>query len=56
MRVLRGRYTRSFVQMTDSDIAQRIAQELGFASNIKATSEVQEYRRPEFEVIEGSPF
>jgi phage protein D/phage baseplate assembly protein gpV len=42
-RLLRGRYTRSFVQMTDSDIAQRIAQELGFGANIKATSEVQEY-------------
>src|SRR5687768_2725220 len=42
-RLLRGRYTRSFVQMTDSDIAQRIAQEMGFGSNIKATSEVQEY-------------
>ena len=42
-RLLRGRYTRSFVQMTDSDIAQRISQELGLASNIEPTSEVQEY-------------
>ena len=42
-RLLRGRFTRSFVQMTDSDIAQRIAQEMGFSSDIKATNEVHEY-------------
>jgi phage protein D/phage baseplate assembly protein gpV len=42
-RLFRGRHTRSFVQVTDSDIAQRIAQELGFGSNVRATNEVHEY-------------
>jgi uncharacterized protein involved in type VI secretion and phage assembly len=42
-RLLRGRYTRAFPQMTDSDIATRIGQELGFGLDIEATSEVHEY-------------
>jgi phage protein D len=42
-RLLRGRYTRSFVQSKDSDIAQRIAQEMGLGSDVTATSEVYDY-------------
>jgi len=39
-RLQRGRYTRAFIQLTDSDIAQRIASELGLGADIEATSEV----------------
>jgi phage protein D len=41
-RLLRGRHTRLFHQMKDSDIAQRIAQEAGLGCNSEATSEVHE--------------
>ncbi len=42
-RLQRGRYTRSFIQMKDSDIAQRIAQELGLGTDVEPTSEVHDY-------------
>jgi len=42
-RLLRGQKTRSFTQMTDSDIAQKIAQEQGLAANVSATTETLEY-------------
>jgi phage protein D len=41
-RLLRGRYTRLFNQVKDSDIAQRIAQESGLGCHSEATSEVHE--------------
>ena len=42
-RLHRGRFTRVYLQMTDSDIARRIAGELSFGTDIEATSEVHEY-------------
>jgi len=42
-RLHRGRFTRAYLQMTDSDIARRIASEMSFAADIEATSEVHEY-------------
>lgn len=42
-RLHRGRQTRSFVQMTDSDIAQRIAQEEGLTGEVDATRQVHDY-------------
>jgi phage protein D/phage baseplate assembly protein gpV len=42
-RLQRGRQTRSFVQVTDSDIAERIALELGLGTNTKPTTEVHDY-------------
>jgi uncharacterized protein len=42
-RLLRGRHTRSFIQMSDSDIAARIASELGLGADITATTEVFDY-------------
>lgn len=40
-RLQRGRKTRAFIQSTDSDIAQRIASELGLGADIQATSDVR---------------
>lgn len=42
-RLNRGRQTRSFIQVTDSDIATRIARELGLKTQIDATAEVYKY-------------
>lgn len=42
-RLNRGRQTRSFVQMTDSDIASRIAREMNLRTDIDSTSEVYDY-------------
>lgn len=42
-RLNRGRQTRSFVQMTDSDIANRIAREMNLRTDVDSTSEVYEY-------------
>jgi phage protein D len=42
-RLLRGQKTRSFTQMTDSDIAQKIAQEQGLSATVTATEERLDY-------------
>jgi phage protein D len=42
-RLQRGRYTRAFIQLTDSDIAQRIATEMGLGSDIEPTDEVYDH-------------
>jgi len=42
-RLHRGRHTRSFVQMMDSDIAQKIAQEEGLKAQVDPTRQVHEY-------------
>ena len=42
-RLNRGRQTRSFVQMTDSDIANRIAREINLRTDVDSTSEVYDY-------------
>jgi phage protein D len=42
-RLHRGRHTRSFVQMTDSDIAQKIAQEEGLTAEVDSTRQVHDY-------------
>jgi phage protein D/phage baseplate assembly protein gpV len=42
-RLARGPKTRSFVQMTDADIADRIAAEYGLDTDIEATREVYDY-------------
>lgn len=42
-RLHRGRQTRSFVQVTDSDIATRIAREAGLQPDVESTSEVYDY-------------
>jgi len=42
-RLHRGRHTRSFLQMTDSDIANRIAQEEGLRAQVDATRQVHDY-------------
>ncbi len=42
-RLHRGKKTRTFLQMTDSDIAAKIVQEAGLQSDISSTSEVYEY-------------
>jgi phage protein D len=42
-RLLRGRYSRSFINSTDSDIATRIAQEMGLGTDIEDTDEVYDY-------------
>jgi phage protein D/phage baseplate assembly protein gpV len=42
-RLHRGRQSRSFVQMTDSDIAKKIAQELGLQHEVQATRQVYDY-------------
>jgi uncharacterized protein involved in type VI secretion and phage assembly len=42
-RLSRGRQTRTFVQVTDSDIATKIARELGLKTQIDSTREVYDY-------------
>ncbi len=42
-RLHRGRKVRSFLQMTDSDIAERIAQENGLAAEVDRTTHVNEH-------------
>ncbi len=42
-RLHRGRQACSFVQMTDSDIATRIARQAGLTPDVETTSEVYEY-------------
>lgn len=42
-RLHRGRKVRSFLQMTDSDIASRIAQERGLAAEVDNTTQVHEH-------------
>ncbi len=42
-RLHRGRFTRSFTQMTDSDVARKIAGEVGLAADVESTTEVHEY-------------
>jgi phage protein D len=42
-RLHRGRFTRAFLQMSDSDIANKIGQELGFQVDAESTKEVHEY-------------
>jgi phage protein D/phage baseplate assembly protein gpV len=42
-RLHRGRQTRSFVQVTDSDMATRIAREVGLQPGVESTSEVYDY-------------
>ena len=42
-RLLRGQKTRSFTQMTDSTIAQKIAQEQGLSATVSATTETLDY-------------
>lgn len=42
-RLHRGRQTRSLVQVTDSDIATRIAREAGLQPDVESTSEVYDY-------------
>ena len=42
-RLHRGRQTRSFVQMTDSDIAKKIAQEEGLKAKVDPTRQVHDY-------------
>jgi len=42
-RLARGTKTRSFQQMTDADIAEQIAGEYGFETEIDATSDVHDY-------------
>ncbi|MBL7208496.1 MAG: VgrG-related protein [Dehalococcoidia bacterium] len=56
-RLNRGRQTRSFVQVTDSDIATRIARDLGLKVEAESTSEVHEYvlqdNQTNLEFLEG---
>jgi uncharacterized protein involved in type VI secretion and phage assembly len=42
-RLTRGRYVRTFVQMTDADIMQKVIQEVGLQSDIESTSEVHDH-------------
>lgn len=42
-RLHRGRFSRSFTNVKDSDIAGKIADELSFSKDIQATREVHEY-------------
>jgi uncharacterized protein involved in type VI secretion and phage assembly len=42
-RLTRGRYVRTFVQMTDSDIMQKVVQEVGLKPDIESTSEVYDH-------------
>ncbi len=39
----RNRHRRSYIQMTDSDIVRRIAQEVGLQAEVENTSQVHEY-------------
>ena len=42
-RLYRGRKTRVFTQMSDSDIVQKIARECGLSANVEATSQVYDH-------------
>jgi phage protein D len=42
-RLHRGRFTRAFTKMTDSDIVKKIAGELSFSTDVESTSEVHDY-------------
>jgi phage protein D len=42
-RLHRGRFTRSFTNMKDSDIAKKIADDLSFDKDVQETTEVHEY-------------
>ena len=42
-RLHRGTHTRAFTQVTDSDLARRIAQEVGMRADVDPTSQVYEY-------------
>ncbi len=42
-RLTRGRYVRSFLNVTDGDLVQKIAGELGLRSQVGATSQVHPY-------------
>ena len=42
-RLTRGRYVRTFVQMTDSDVMQKIIREVGLKADITASSEVYDH-------------
>jgi uncharacterized protein involved in type VI secretion and phage assembly len=42
-RLTRGRYVRTFVQMTDSDIMQKIIQEVGLQAEVESTSQVHDH-------------
>lgn len=42
-RLARGPKTRTYVQMTDADIAEKVAREYGFQTDIDPTGEVNEY-------------
>ncbi len=42
-RLSRGRYVRSFLNVTDGDLVQKIAQELGLTAQIGPTSQVSPY-------------
>jgi uncharacterized protein involved in type VI secretion and phage assembly len=42
-RLLRGRHSRSFVNMADSDIASKLAQEVGLSAEVESTNPVHEY-------------
>jgi len=42
-RLHRGRRTQSFIQVTDSDLATRIARDVGLQPDVESTSEVYEY-------------
>src|SRR5262249_28000979 len=42
-RLLRGRHSRSFVNMADSDIASKLAQEAGLSAEADSTNPVHDY-------------
>ena len=42
-RLTRGRYVRTFVQMTDSDVMEKIIREVGLKSMVASSSEVYEH-------------
>ncbi|MBN1643164.1 MAG: VgrG-related protein [Anaerolineae bacterium] len=42
-RLHRGTHTQAFTQVTDSDLAQRIAQEVGLRTDVDATSQIYEH-------------
>jgi phage protein D/phage baseplate assembly protein gpV len=42
-RLTRGRYVRTFVQMTDSDVMEKIIREVGLKADVTSSSEVYEH-------------
>jgi uncharacterized protein involved in type VI secretion and phage assembly len=42
-RLLRGRHSRSFLNMADSDIASKLAQEVGLSAEVDTTNPVHDY-------------